>query len=243
MDSDLPRSLQVLWGRTERRLRPQRALSLDRIVAAAVELADTEGLPALSMARLAERLGSATMSLYRHVSSKDELLVFMMDAAPGEPPELPAGAGWRDGLQRWALALRAVYYRHPWILQVSLGRPPLEPGQLAWLDAGLSTLAGTPLRPDEKMAVVLLLLNYVRGEAHIGTSALAAIGVDDASYWQTVATLVEPDRFPALSELLAAEEPAAAEDESDGFELGIELGFGLARILDGIEAFLQTRVS
>jgi AcrR family transcriptional regulator len=164
--NDIPRTLKVLWGLEERRTRgPQPALSLERIVAAAIEIADRDGLPALSMARLAERLGSAPMSLYRHVAGKDELLVFMQDAAPGEPPELPAG--WRAGLDAWARALQAVYYRHPWILQASAGRPPLEPGQLAWLDRGLSAFDGTPLSSRERLQAVMATLYYVRGEAQI----------------------------------------------------------------------------
>src|SRR5687767_15794759 len=88
-EEPLPRSLEVLWRRENRRRgAAKQALSLERIVAAAIEIADTEGLAGLSMARVAEKLGCATMSLYRHVPSKDDLLVFMMDAAPGEPPEL-----------------------------------------------------------------------------------------------------------------------------------------------------------
>jgi AcrR family transcriptional regulator len=170
--NDIPRTLKVLWGLEERRTRgPQPALSLERIVAAAIEIADRDGLPALSMARLAERLGSAPMSLYRHVAGKDELLVFMQDAAPGEPPELPAG--WRAGLDAWARALQAVYYRHPWILQASAGRPPLEPGQLAWLDRGLSAFDGTPLSSRERLQAVMATLYYVRGEAQIFAVLLA----------------------------------------------------------------------
>ena len=114
---------------------------MDRIVAAAIEIADAEGIQALSMARLAERLGSAPMSLYRHVANKEELQVFMMDTAPGQPPAIDFGSGdWRGGLERWARALQGVYYRHPWILQITSGRPPLRAGQLAWLDCGLRTL-------------------------------------------------------------------------------------------------------
>src|SRR6186997_127264 len=78
--NEIPRSLQLLWKRTARSRRgPEPALSRERIVAAAIEIADAEGLAALSMARLAERLGCGTMSLYRHVANKDELQVFMMD--------------------------------------------------------------------------------------------------------------------------------------------------------------------
>src|SRR5688572_28933845 len=101
-DDDIPRSLRVLWKRADRRRRPPEALSLERIVRAAVEIADLEGLPALSMAHIARRLGCATMSLYRHVANKEELQVFMTDAAPGRPPVIDDAQDWRRGLERWA---------------------------------------------------------------------------------------------------------------------------------------------
>ena len=126
------------------------ALSLERIVAAAIEIADAEGLAGLSMARLAERLGCATMSLYRHVASKDELQVLMMDAAPGSAADLGAPPTGASELERWARELRAVYLRHPWVLQIAGSRPPLEPGQLAWLDCGLRTLRDTRLGPARR---------------------------------------------------------------------------------------------
>ncbi|MFC7649973.1 TetR/AcrR family transcriptional regulator [Streptosporangium lutulentum] len=174
-EGELPRTLEVLWGRSRQRARgPAQALSLERIVATAIDLADAEGMSALSMARLAERLGCATMSLYRHVANKDELQVFMLDAAPGPPPEFDtAPADWRAALSEWALGLLGVYHRHPWILRVAVD-PPLDPGQLAWMDAGLRTLGGTALRPHDKMSVVLLVTHYVRGEAQISANPLRA---------------------------------------------------------------------
>ena len=245
-DSDIPHSLQVLWGRAPKRTRgPQQLLlSRERIVAAAIQIADAEGLQALSMARLAERLGCAPMSLYRHVANKDELQVFMMDLAPGKPPKMDvAPRDWRGELERWARELRAVYQRHPWILQVTTGRPPLEPGQLAWLDAGLRTLSGTKLDPGDKLSTVLLLLYYVRGEAQITTSILQAVtekaGPDNpkmqaAWYGRTLAKLIDPKRFPALAELVAAGTFGYTDDDATDF------GFGLARILDGVERLIQT---
>src|SRR5262249_32106324 len=142
-----------------------------------------EGLASLSMARIAEKLGCATMSLYRHVASKDDLHVFMMDAAPGLPPAVDGEAGgWRAGLERWARELRAVYLRHPWVLQVTGSSPPLEPGQLAWLDCGLAVLRGARLGAADQLSVIMLLLYYVRGEAQLA-AARAAEGV-----------VAEPDR-------------------------------------------------
>jgi AcrR family transcriptional regulator len=246
-DPEIPRSVARLWKRADRRSRaPHHALSLERIVAAAIEIADAEGLPALSMARIAERLGCAPMSLYRHVDNKEELQVIMTDTASGSPPAADAGARpWRRRLERWARDLRAVYYRHPWILQIAAGRPPLEPGQLAWLDAGLRTLKGARLEPDETLSVILLIVNYVRGEAQIATGLLQADkrtrqqeAEMQAWYGRMMARLIDAKRFPALTELSAAGVFGPA-DGDHGHEATFE--FGLARILDGLEAYVRPR--
>lgn len=246
-NDEVPRSLQLLWGRADRRPRgPQPTLRLERIVAAAIELADEQGVHALSMARLAERLGCATMSLYRHVENKDELQVFMMDKAPGPPPVIEhVGRNWRGGLERWARALQAVYYRHPWILQITTGRPPLEPGQLAWLDCGLRTLAQSGLRPKEKLSAILLVLNYVRGEAQITAVMLEAHKRSARTqrksenwYARTLEKVVDAARFPALAELIAAGTFDPKQDAAGGAAL---FDFGLARILDGLAALVRTR--
>jgi AcrR family transcriptional regulator len=238
----IPRTLQVLWGEGTRRTRgPQQALSLDRIVEAGIAIADADGIAALSMARLAERLGSAPMSLYRHVASKDELLTFMTDAAPGRPPELPAG-DWRTRLKAWAWALRAVYYAHPWILQVTPGRPPLEPGQLGWLDRGLSTFDGTDLSHGDRFEAVRTVLNYVRGEAQIMAILLKGgpgEGVDplgaQEEYGELMARFVRPDRFPALAAAVDAGifQPGPEDDDAS-------FDFGLTRILDGVETLIAS---
>jgi len=231
--TDIPRTLQVLWGESGPGRRGQ-ALSRDRIVEAAVAIADADGIGALSMARLAERLGSAPMSLYRHVSNKDELLVFMMDAAPGPPPQLPAG-DWRAALETWARALQAVYYAHPWVLQVTAGRPPLEPGQLAWLDSGLSGFAGTALSERDRFEAVMTLLNYVRGEAQITAVLLSAPPeTDPHAYGELLAHFVRPERFPALAAASAAGIFHVPDGPGESFE------WGLARILDGIDAIVTS---
>lgn len=225
---EIPRTLQLLWE--EPRRPAARGLSRERIVAAAVEIADAEGLAALSMARLAERLGSAPMSLYRHVANKDELLTFMLDAAPGPPPDLPPG-GWRPALEAWARGLRDVYYAHPWILQVTAGRPPLDPGQLSWLDRGLAALGGTPLTHGERFEALMAVLYYVRGEAQVG--AVLQQRERDDDYAALVEHFVTPERMPALAAALRAgiftEKPG---EDDDPF------GLGLTRVLDGVNVLL-----
>src|SRR5919198_4883542 len=100
--ASLPPGVATAWGvRTPPTKGPKPGLSLDRIVAAAVAVADADGLGAVSMHRVAQELGSSAMSLYRHVSSKEELLDLMVDAAFGTPPSA-SGEDWRAGLARWA---------------------------------------------------------------------------------------------------------------------------------------------
>ncbi len=184
------------------------------------------------MARLAERLGSAPMSLYRHVSNKDELRAFMTDAAPGPPPELPPG-GWRPALAAWALALRGVYYAHPWILQVTAGRPPLDPGQLAWLDRGLSALGDTALGHGDRFEVIMTVLSFVRGEAQIGAVLARGGAGDPAAYGRLLAHFVTADRMPALAAASAAGIFGGAGGDPDE-----TFTFGLSRILDGVNVML-----
>src|SRR5262245_62525262 len=169
-DEPLPRALEILW-RDPQPARRSRGLSRERIVAAAIELVEAEGLSALSMARLAERLGCGTMSLYRHVANKDELVTFMLSTAPDPPPTPRDSSDWRGALTDWAVGLWDVYHAHPWILQAAAAGPPADPGQVAWLDAGLAALGATGLPERDKLAAVMAVLHYVRGAAALDIEA------------------------------------------------------------------------
>lgn len=199
-------------------------------MAAAIDLADAEGLGALSMARLAERLNCGTMSLYRHVANKDELLTFMLSAAPGPPPR-HGNADWRTAVENWATGLWTVYRRHPWILRTASAGPPLDPGQLAWLDAGLAALDGTGLAERDKLAAVMAVLHLVRGAAALAVEA----GGHQDDYAAILRQVVDPDRLPALAAAL----DAGVFDEAAtpaGAAPGAEFRSGLAQLLDGIAA-------
>jgi AcrR family transcriptional regulator len=189
-------------------------------------LADADGLGALSMARLAELLGCGTMSLYRHVANKDELVTFMLSAGPGPPPGPTDRADWRGALTDWAVGLWDVYHRHPWILQAAAAGPPADPGQLAWLDAGLATLADTALAERDKLAAVMAVLHFVRGAAALD---IEAGHVDTPDYPVLLRRLLDADRFPALA---AALEDGAF-DAADSNHLA-EFHSGLAQLLDGV---------
>jgi AcrR family transcriptional regulator len=243
----LPDSVAAAWGVRERPHKgPKPGLSLGRIVEAAVRVADTEGLDAVSMGRVAAELGTAPMSLYRHVSAKEELLTLMVDAAWGPAPDGPMpggpvpGEGWRAGLARWAWALRAGARRHPWVVRIPLNGLPIMPNEVAWFENALACLTGTGLSEARKASVIMLLAGYVRNvattEADIG-AAIRASGLDPdqwmASYPRMLAELADPLRFPALTRFIAAGVFEVADDPDDEFI------FGLDRILDGVAVLIE----
>lgn len=246
----LPPAVELLWGLRERSRRggPKPALTLERIVAAAVELADAGGLPALSMSRLAEKLGFTTMSLYRYVASKEELLLLALDAAIGPPPDIDPAGGWRPRAERWARALLDFYRRHPWTLDVPISGLPAGPNQLLWFDRGLAALEETRTTEAERASSVLLMAMYTRNQAQLGADLVRAeqlaaeTGSAPQPWAQVLTRLIDPDRFPALSKVVAA----GVFDDDDGAGGGEEYAdhefdFGLQRILDGIEALDRSR--
>jgi AcrR family transcriptional regulator len=227
MSDPLPRALEILWEEPSTPTRP-RGLSRERIVEAAVSLADADGLGALSMARFAERLGCVTMSLYRHVANKDELVTFMLSTAPGPPPAPADPADWRGALTNWATGLWDIYHRHPWVLAAAAAGPPADPGQLAWLNAGLAALGATRLPERDKLAAVMAVLHFVRGAAALNIEAAHVQGPD---YPALLRRFIDAEQFPALAAALEA----GAFDTADNDHLA-DFHSGLSQILDGVAA-------
>ena len=238
----IPADVAAAWGVRERPHKgPKPALSLARIVDAAVHVADTEGLDAVSMGRVATELGAAPMSLYRHVSAKEELLRLMVDAAWGDSPgPLAPGETWRDGLSRWAWAMRAGIRRHYWVVRIPISGLPIMPREVAWFEDALACMAGSGLTEARKASVIMLLSGYVRNlattEADIMTAVLASgLDVNEwmAAYPRMLSQLTDPRRFPALTAFIASGVFDAADEPDDEFI------FGLDRILDGIAVLVQ----
>jgi AcrR family transcriptional regulator len=242
---ELPAHLAAAWGLRGRPTKgPKPSLSLERIVEAGVKVAESDGLAAVSMSRVAGQLGASTMSLYRYVTGKDELLALMMDAAMGPPPSgAPSGEGWRAGLTRFARAERAGLLSQPWLLRVPLSAPPMTPNQMAWLEWGLSCLRGTGLPASRKMSVILSISHYVWRATTVESDLIegakaAGSTVEEmaAGLGQILARLADPRRFPEVHAAIA--EGAFDDDE---FEVEDEFTFGLERILDGVEVLLGRR--
>jgi len=215
-------------------------LTRARIVRTAIEIADTEGLAALSMRRVAASLDAATMSLYRHVRSRDELVLFMIDSALGAEsfPPTPART-WRAGLETAARMQWRVFTEHPWLApMMSVTRPQLAPNALKHAEWVLGTLSPLGLAPGEMLRIHVMVFSYVRGIAtnlEAEAEARRETGMDSdewmAAQSSAMVDMSGAEHFTKLLQGLA--------DEPD-FELDLEslFEFGLARLLDGLERHL-----
>ncbi|MEU3384549.1 TetR/AcrR family transcriptional regulator [Streptomyces albidoflavus] len=254
---DAARSLALLWGGAEAGSGrtapgPKPALSVAAVVAAAVEVADEGGVAALSMRAVADRLGRSSMALYTYVPGKAELVDLMYDRAHAElPGAYPLDDGWRAAATAWAADLRALYLRHPWLLQVSYARPVLGPCEQRVMEALAGVLFATGLPATTLRAVAASLFDLVRGGARTRAEArlaAAATGVADTEWWaERAARLgeVAPDfaeRFPLSVRLSAGDNavtagaPATWEERMDTTHAA-----GLALLLDGLEAAAEGR--
>jgi AcrR family transcriptional regulator len=244
--TQLPPGLDLLWGRRERGKRgPKPGLSIEAIVDAAIELADAEGLAAVSMARVAKELGFTTMSLYRYVASKDELLQLMWNASAqgAEALELE-GDGWRERLRGWALVQREMLDRHSWITQMPMATPPLAPNSLTFVERGLEALDDTGLADQDKLRIIGLISSYTLSESRMAHEAAraAAQAPDDAPQWtfeSLLRELVDEEGYPRLHRLATAADASELEPDDEQQEFP----FGLERILDGVAALIERHVS
>ncbi|WP_020669533.1 TetR/AcrR family transcriptional regulator [Amycolatopsis nigrescens] len=242
-EEGLPAGLRRLWGLSEpARLGRPAELDVRRVVAAAVELADRDGLAGVTLPKVAKELGFTSMSLYRYIGSKDELLVLMRDAGLGPPPpEITRDAkSWRDGLRRWADDERHAYLRRPWLARVPLSGPPSGPNEIARMEVALAVLRDTGLDWAAKVGVLALVSGYVRHSALLFQDLAhgRAEGVDQAGaerdYGRALAKLVEPDRFPETAKLFASPLFETPDQEAD-----YDFTFGLELILDGVEVTVR----
>lgn len=239
---DPARSLELLWGLRPQATRgPKPALTVARIVTAALRIADADGLAAMSMRRVADELGVGAMTLYRYVPGKAELLDLMLDTVYGELPLHRVEGGWRPRLEAVARANRELYLRHPWLVLVAISRPPLGPHVMAKYEYELSAVEEIGLSDVEMDAVVTLVTGYVHGAVRGAVEAQQVIqrtGITDEQWWRAheplLAGIGEAGEFPLATRVgtTVGEEFGAPYDSAHSFE------FGLARVLDGIAALL-----
>nr|WP_246315246.1 TetR/AcrR family transcriptional regulator C-terminal domain-containing protein [Kineococcus aurantiacus] len=221
---------------------PRRRHDLDTVVAEALALADAEGLAALTVRRVAQRLGISAMSLYTYVADRAELLDLLLDAAYRQMPRTgTAGAPWRHRLTVIAHENRRLFEDHPWAAEVSTVRPSLGPGQTAKYEHELAAFDDTPADDVTRDACLTHLLVFVRACARDAADARAitAATTTDAQWWATAGPLLErvldPRRYPRAVRVGTAAGQAAgsAHDPERAY------AFGLARLLDGLAPLLD----
>nr|WP_281381966.1 TetR/AcrR family transcriptional regulator C-terminal domain-containing protein [Nocardiopsis mwathae] len=232
-------------GRSPRGRKPK--LTVAGIAAAAIAVADREGVEAMAMSRVAAELGVATMSLYTYVPGKAELIDLMVDtvmrerALPGpDDPDLPAH--WRARIELYAARTLAVHRRHPWFGRVSTVRPPLGPGLMAEQEYLLSALSGIGLSARRMNAAASAIATFVEADARArveSENAEALTGQSEDAWWAAREHVWEEhfdmERFPTLTQVyidMESGEPPEGLDEEN---------FGLHRMLDGIQAMIDAQ--
>jgi AcrR family transcriptional regulator len=229
-------TVELLWGPRPQPTRgPKPALSVERIAQAGIQVADADGLAAVSMQRVAGELGVTKMALYRYVPGKAELIALMVDTAGGPPPRLDeVSGGWRGRLGQWAGRLLAVLQHHPWLLDATVGPRIIGPNELAWLEQAVAALDGTGLDGGERIDAVVVILGHVRTIAQQSRTPPGAPGDHPEQVDTVIARLLRTygDRYPALAAAQASARPGSH---------GTALEFGLERIFDGLGVLIARR--
>jgi AcrR family transcriptional regulator len=230
-------SRRVIWARPERATRgPAPSLSREQITAAAVTLADRQGIEAVSMRAIAVALGVGAASLYRYVDRRDELIDLMVDAMMGNDLHFDVSGEWRKDLRSFAHGLRAMTLRHPWMAVPSAGLRNFGPNTARCYEQVLGAIDGLGLDIDEMLVMVETLDAFVRGRVLEELSEEEAIrrsGMDQQQWMQTqipyIESLIDSGRYPLLTRVVFdARAPHDPDRLRHGFDLGLE------RVLDGL---------
>jgi AcrR family transcriptional regulator len=232
---------KVIWARPDRSGRgPAPSLRRADIAAAAVKIADADGIEAVSMRSLAAALGVGATSLYRYVESKEEVIDLMVDHTFGVDFHFAASGDARADLARFAHALRAVLLAHPWMARHSAGRPTLGPHTVEMIESVLAAIDGVGLEIDEMLLTVGTIDAYVRGRVLDQLAEQEAIrrsGFTQEQWLERMepwmAGILEGDRFPLVKRVVIdARTPHDPDRVENAFEGGLE------RVLDGLLASL-----
>ena len=208
-------------------------LSRDRVLAAAVEIADERGIGAVTMRAVASALGVEAMSLYNHVANKDDILDGMVDLVV-ERFDLPSDAGdWREAMRRRAISAHEIFGRHPWAPMLLDSRETSGPARLRYLDWVLGTLMNAGFSVDGAARAFSLLDSYIYGFGiqQVNFSA----GAGDASpeeMAEAILAVIPASEYPYLHRM-------ASHAMQFGYDAEADFAFGLEIILDGLEQVLD----
>lgn len=241
-----PERLDTIWGRRAASSRgPKQSLTVDQVLAAAIDLADAEGLEAVSMKRIADRLGVGVMTIYTYVPDKSTLLEMMLDTVLGQMSLPGSDRPWREYLTEATELILACYQQHPWAVQIVPGGPPITPNQMRYVETALAVLEPTGLSDRQMIDVTMVTSYYVRGVAQLALGIMRSEASSGRSAEETgriqqaaLRRVLDPVEFSrTLRVLTGPPDDPPLEDEWDDFGFR----FGLERLLDGIEALIAGR--
>ena len=204
-------------------------LSRDRILAAALELADRSGVEAVTMRRLGNELGFEAMSLYRHIASKDDVLDGLLDVVLAEW-HLPGGEGnWAEAVRTSARSVHDALRRHPWAARLLMTPGHIRPARLRYMECLLRTLRDAGFDLGTTYHVYHLLDGYIFGFS-LWEIAYTNVDVEEAA---TFMATVPWDEHPHLAEHRDQHLSDGPHREVSAFEVGLDL------ILDGLQEKLR----
>jgi AcrR family transcriptional regulator len=240
VDPELRRRSALLWDdRTVSTRGPKAAFTPDEVVQAAIEIAEADGLAAVTMNAVATRLGFTTMALYRYFPNKEALLDAIVDAGLGHPPVRTKHRGdWRIEVTRWAHAKRAMLCARPWLAELPFVAAPHGPNWLLWLEALTAPLMTTGLAPADVGQMISIVDGYTRGasDTAISLARARARGTSEREWAAAVGAdlgrAIGDKRFPAFATILTAPSDGHARTIEESFD------FGLQRVLDGIDRYV-----
>jgi AcrR family transcriptional regulator len=220
---------------------PKPGLTADAVVQAAVEIADADGLAAVTMRAVAERLGFTTMALYRYFPNKEALCDAIVDAGMGLPPRPNRpDDDWRAEVTRWAHAKRAMLCGRPWLAELPFVAAPHGPNWLSWLEALAESLSRTGLVAADLGQMISIVDGYTRGasDTSISLARARARGISEEEWAAAVGAdlgrAIGDPRFPTFSAILTAPLDGSSRTMEESFD------FGLQRVLDGIQRYVET---
>jgi len=209
------------------------ALSRERVLRGAVELADRQGIDSLTMRALGSWLGVEAPSLYNHVRDKDDLLDGMTDLVVGEI-ELPGRTTfWKDAMRLRATSALDVFSRHPWASGLIDSRGSMGPARLAYVNGVLEALLGAGFSVEAAANAFMALDSYIYGFERQRTELNLGGGTDTTDAARAVQLAASPATYPAL-------ERVAREFAVRPFDVTASFAFGLDLLLDGLERRLAS---
>jgi AcrR family transcriptional regulator len=236
--------IDTIWARDDEQAAGPQPLSRESIVAAAIEIADTDGLEAVSIRRLATKLQARPMSLYSHIERKGDLIDLMVDEvmAGAILPDGPPEDDWREGLRQIAQRTRETARAHPWTIAAAFRRPFLGPNALRHIDQSLGAVSALPLTPERKRAVLLAVdtytLGFVRWELISAKSKAESTAAGCADIPDDTPSATEIDAYIA-EQVATGKYPYLAEVAGKGHKKDMSLGVKAEAFSSGLEWLLS----